>query len=316
MGFIDNSGDVILDAVLTDAGRKKLAKGDGTFKITQFGLQDDEIDYGLFNSEHPSGSAYYDLEILRTPIFEAFTNNAASMKSKLISIPRTNLMYLPVLKLNNLISPLRNIETGSIADERYFVAVDEDTQASVASDFFAIDGVHGANGLIYGATLIGGAQVRVEQGLDTEEIPPTRDIDADLKETAYIVEMDNRLGQIVQYADDKATAGVTAKVSYIDDDNMASYYLTLGDPNFVKNNTDRTSTGSTQVIAGPRGTFLVFSVQASDALLTSEYYFSRFGYEKVINGTTYLAIKSNVRVVGATTGSSIVVPLTYLKNPS
>ena len=63
MGFLDNSGDIILDAVLTDTGRKRLAQGDGSFKITKFALGDDEIDYGLYDSNNPSGSAYYDLEI-------------------------------------------------------------------------------------------------------------------------------------------------------------------------------------------------------------------------------------------------------------
>ena len=99
MAFLDNSGDIILDAVLTDTGRFRLAKGDGSFKIVKFALGDDEINYGSYNKNHPSGSAYYDLEILQTPILEAFTNNTSLMNSKLISIPRTNLLYLPVLKL-------------------------------------------------------------------------------------------------------------------------------------------------------------------------------------------------------------------------
>ena len=42
MAFLDNSGDIILDAVLTDAGRKRLARGDGTFKITKYAFGDDE----------------------------------------------------------------------------------------------------------------------------------------------------------------------------------------------------------------------------------------------------------------------------------
>jgi len=45
MAFLDNSGDIILDAVLTDTGRFRLAKGDGTFKITKFAFADDEVDY-------------------------------------------------------------------------------------------------------------------------------------------------------------------------------------------------------------------------------------------------------------------------------
>ena len=71
MAFLDNSGDIILDVVLTDHGRKVLAKGDGSFQITKFAVGDEEIDYALYNSSHASGSAYYDLEILQTPILEA-----------------------------------------------------------------------------------------------------------------------------------------------------------------------------------------------------------------------------------------------------
>ncbi len=88
MAFLDNSGDIILDAVLTDAGRARLAQGDGSFKIVKYAFADDEIDYSKYqnanhaNGAHPSGSAYYDINILRTPILESFTTNASSMKSK------------------------------------------------------------------------------------------------------------------------------------------------------------------------------------------------------------------------------------------
>ena len=90
--FLDNSCDIILDTVLTDYGRQLLAKGDGSFKITKFALSDEEIDYGLFDKNHASGSAYYDLEILQTPILEAITDNATSMKTKLISYDNNNLL--------------------------------------------------------------------------------------------------------------------------------------------------------------------------------------------------------------------------------
>ena len=90
MAFLDNSGDIILEVTLTDHGRKILSKGDGSFQITKFAVGDEEIDYSLYNSSHASGSAYYDLDILQTPVFEAFTNNTSLMKSKLISPPRLN----------------------------------------------------------------------------------------------------------------------------------------------------------------------------------------------------------------------------------
>ena len=70
MAFLDNSGDIILDAVLTDTGRLRLAKGDGSFNITKFALGDDEINYTLYDKNHPSGSPYYDVEILQSPVLE------------------------------------------------------------------------------------------------------------------------------------------------------------------------------------------------------------------------------------------------------
>ena len=60
MAFLDNSGDIILDVVLTDHGRKVLSKGDGSFQITKFALGDEEIDYSLYNS-----SKSYKLRYLR-----------------------------------------------------------------------------------------------------------------------------------------------------------------------------------------------------------------------------------------------------------
>ena len=48
MAFLDNSGDIILDAVLTDAGRQRLAKGN--FKIVKFAFGDEEINYSIYNA--------------------------------------------------------------------------------------------------------------------------------------------------------------------------------------------------------------------------------------------------------------------------
>ena len=104
MGYLNNSV-VTVDAILTKKGRELLARGDGSFRITQFALADDEIDYTLYNKNHTSGSAYYDLNILQTPVLEAFTNNTSIMKSKLVSYTRKDLLYLPVIKCNDVIFP-------------------------------------------------------------------------------------------------------------------------------------------------------------------------------------------------------------------
>jgi hypothetical protein len=97
MGFLNNS-IVTIDAILTTKGRQLLAKGDGTFKITQFALADDEIDYTLYNPTHPSGSAYYGEVIENMPILEAFPQETQVMKYKLITLPRGT-AKLPILDL-------------------------------------------------------------------------------------------------------------------------------------------------------------------------------------------------------------------------
>lgn len=89
---------VTVDAILTKKGRELLARNDGSFKITQFALSDDEIDYTLYNTSHPSGSAFYGEAIENTPIMEAFPDESQLMKYKLVTLPRgTN--KLPVVSL-------------------------------------------------------------------------------------------------------------------------------------------------------------------------------------------------------------------------
>jgi hypothetical protein len=95
MGFLNNTS-VTVDAILTKKGRELLAKNDGSFRITQFSLSDDEIDYTLYNPSHPSGSAYYGEAIEAMPILEAFPDENQIMKYKLLTLPRGT-AKLPVL---------------------------------------------------------------------------------------------------------------------------------------------------------------------------------------------------------------------------
>jgi hypothetical protein len=95
MGFLNNTS-VTIDAILTKKGRELLAKNDGSFRITQFSLSDDEIDYTLYNPNHPSGSAYYGEAIEAMPILEAFPDETQIMKYKLLTLPRGT-AKLPVL---------------------------------------------------------------------------------------------------------------------------------------------------------------------------------------------------------------------------
>ena len=97
MGYLNNQV-ITVDAILTKKGRELLAQNDGSFRITQFSLADDEIDYTLYNPNNPSGSAYYGEAIDNMPLLEAFPDESQIMKYKLATLPRGTAV-LPVIDL-------------------------------------------------------------------------------------------------------------------------------------------------------------------------------------------------------------------------
>ena len=311
MGFLDNSGDIILDAVLTDHGRKLLSKGDGSFRITKFAVGDEEINYELYNNNHSSGSEYFDTSILATPILEAFTNNTASMKSKLITFDNERLLYLPVLKLNTNLVRTQTHTTGV-----FLIAVDRETEGTDAAsvvDAIGIDanGTH-VNGILFGVSFDSDSSIRIDQGIDSPEVNPQNlGLMQGLSDEIYIVQMDNRLGRIT------TNTGSRIGEDYVDDDDFAFYTV---DPShgIVSVNTD-TSTSATQTIRGPRGTILDFKVAASVDLNTGTYLFDKLG------GTTTMTNKNNdatqvvryvdsmIRITGMASGYSLDIPVRYIK---
>ena len=109
MGYLDNSS-IIVDAILTKKGRELLSRQDGSFRITQFALADDEIDYTLYNENHPDGSAFYGQAIENLPLIEAIPNENNTMISKLTTLPRGT-TKIPVLSLQS-----NNITVGRSAN--------------------------------------------------------------------------------------------------------------------------------------------------------------------------------------------------------
>jgi len=309
MAFLDNCGDIILDAVLTDLGRERLARGDGSFQITKFALGDEEIDYTLYNNTHASGSAYYDLEILQTPILEAITDNASSMKTKLISYNNPNLLYLPMLKINE-----NEAQTKRHSDRVFVIATDVNTEGTADTCTDKAIGYDSSGdivpGVIFGTTLNAGAFIRIDQGLDTTEISPKQRLDADLIEDAYMVQMDNRFGSLATVTGDRIGA------DYVDKDNIAFYTVTRADGVISDNNDD--SNSLTQTIAGPRGTRLEFKIRTSIHLNTSTFLYDQLGSQ--VNMTNkggasvaIRAIDTRIRVTGLKTGYTINVPVRYVK---
>lgn len=302
MAFLDNSGDIILDAVLTDVGRMRLARGDGSFQITAFALGDDEIDYSLYNANHPSGSAYYDLAIKQTPILESFTNNSSFLKSKLMSINRFDLFYLPVIKLNQLIKG-----AAKHSSDVFIVTVDNTTSTNAS--------LQNTTGILNGFNpSIGENFIRIDQGIDNSAQPPTIELQPALRETQYAIRIHNDLGSI--YSPSGNGGQGRARASSVDDDGIATYFFSLTANNtFVTVNSDTTTTSTNQVIAGSRGTILQFKVAASENLRSSTALFTELGGTGLtVNGVSNLKyIDSFIEIEGVTTGYKIEIPIRYIK---
>ena len=317
MAFQDNSGDIIFDVVLTDEGRRRLARGDGSFNITKFALGDDEINYALYDVT--ASTANQDLEILQTPVFEAFTNNTSVMSSMLMSIPRNNLFYLPMIKPNEVAD---GVKTQFHANNVMYVAVDANTENNndLSSGTTAV--AYDSDGLLRTGIMLGFSTqknsnyIRVDSGIDNSAVPPATNIaDLFLDETQYTIELDNRLGSIISR--DGSTRLSPASV---DDDNIALYVVSAEtDPSFVYTNLNTDSGAADQVIEGARSTYLEFRVASSIDLRQSDFLFTRLGGTASLPkkgggaNVTVKTIDTLVKVTGLNTGYSVDLPVRFAK---
>jgi hypothetical protein len=250
------------------------------------------------------------LEIMQTPVLEAFTNDDSSMKSKLVTYSRTDLLYLPVIIPNEAESTYKRHSSGT-----WIVAVDQNTVGTqttpglvVSTDSEAPTGI--LNGFSPGA--VGAASVRTDQGIDNSAIPHGDTLESGLVETQYLVLMDNRFGSIVD------TQGNSQTKSFVDDDNIATYLFTQGSNNTGGTLVGDLGTGDVPTpLRGARGTFFNFSILASTNLQTSNFLFDEVGSTGLsVAGATTLTcrfIDTNITIMGLTTGYKVDIPVRYVK---
>jgi len=303
--FLNNTSDIVLDAVLTDYGRQLLAKGDGSFNIVKFAFGDDEIDYSLYNTGAVSPNQ--DTNILSTPILEAFTNNVASMNSKLLTIKQENLLFLPVLALN-LKDPSNRSGSFNGNFNGFVVAVDQldggsETASNTSSKFksnnIILDGV-------IGTTDTTQRKIRVDQGLNSYKLNPKEslsDVMPELYETEYNIMIDSRFGKISGLGEPLA----------VDDDYIATYKVSKSNTAFV-NDIIKDAPGTSPIL-GTKGTYVNFSIEPTMNLKTSDVYFTTYGSSEVqlVSGTPFKTIRTSVEVMGTKTGYSIEIPVLFAK---
>jgi hypothetical protein len=308
--FLNNTNDIILDAVLTDYGRQLLAKGDGSFNIVKFAFGDDEIDYALYNTGAVSPNQ--DTELMATPILEAITNNIASLQNKLLTIKQENILFLPILKLNTNTGVSNNIGAVSAQtafDNGYIIAVDSTSNPSDtanASYKLTTDSA-GVRNLVQGviSSLRAPAKrITVDQGLNSTKLRSEEtllDISPELYENEYNILIDSRFGTIVGLGDPLS----------VDDDYIATYSVTDGNTGFVNqiSPTDQVSS-----INGTKGTRLQFTIEPTLNLKFSDVYFTTLGSTSTtLNTNTFKSLRTSVQIVGVKTGYSIDIPILFAK---
>ncbi|HCT51698.1 MAG TPA: hypothetical protein DF712_04490 [Balneola sp.] len=331
MGFLDNSGDIILDAVLTDVGRKRMAEGD--FRIAKFSPGDDEIDYSLYNPNHPSGSAYYDLEILQSPIMESATKQASSIKYGLLSITRTDLVYMPSIKINEKVS-----EAFKKTNNVYHLAVNRATYQNLT-------GLIDESFVMEPNTKTPSKSLIIESGIETGQRQPTLEnrtamiVETNLNDSNYEFRFDSRFiaginalqgGKFANLSD--GTRDVSLNVftsrpsigasSFIGDFSSA---IASSIPNLVAKRENDTTGDTLSEFTGPRGTltaatFIPSTEINAEGSSTPSFYtlYGRTGLTEAQLGvgsgsTLYDVIDTTIYVVGLTSGVQLQVPLRLVR---
>ena len=111
MAFLDNT-TITVDAILTKRGRELLAQN-GNLNINSFALADDEIDYTLYDPTHPGGSAFYDLALRNTPVFEPLTDETQMLKYKLVTLNQ-GVTSIPTISIAQTLILVPRNYTGTI----------------------------------------------------------------------------------------------------------------------------------------------------------------------------------------------------------
>ena len=322
MAFLDNSGDIIIQAVLTDSGRARLAKGGGKFDPVYFAAGDDEINYGLYALNHPQGNAYSDLEILETPILEAFTNSNSFMNSQLRTIANQNILYLSILKHNTLESTGKPF--GTVAGVNKDVLVIGATP-TMAKNFTNSKGeLQIPNWFIDGSSAAAIAntnsqyRVVIDQGIDSP------DVSSGLKWNQKLAPWQNN-DALYAYVDDRAVKMVNpalhteAPISYVDADDIAAYFLV--EDVYKKNVEDAEGASNVKNARGTR--FHVYPMASPQIAMDTEF-MQKHGYQIATfwtsvgmpvpgSGNAVWAYDTMLRFLGVNTGYRVDIPARIIR---
>jgi len=332
MAFQDGAGGIIIDAVLTDLGRQKMAQG--KFKVSKFALGDDEVNYAFISAS--SGTAEIPLSDL-PPILEAFGNEHANINYGLLSLPRPDVLYIPQLKVNDKV----DASTTAHTDDFYYLAVNKETARKIETDI-------GSSKYILENNQIDKNKLLIESGID---VPATGDFTSDLEPTehnkkGYILNMGLYDKYFLVYTDSKYVDSLlrSPNDSLFENDSIDNLYMNMGplqrtvktslpkvidmyecyrieavDQSVFKNSA---ATGDVHsAFNGPRGTILALNLKVKDKLSPdsqspADFRYTKFGSTNtnVLGGTNlYDFIDTTIYVQGLSSNSRLQIPIRIIR---
>jgi len=331
MAFQNTAGTIILDAVLTDVGRKRMVEG--KFDVSKFLLGDDEIDYGLYDSS--TGGVQTNIE--NTPILEAFANEHADINHGLLNFPSDDIIYMPYLAINSKASIDESVKHHQLGTGSYFLAANAETakkiKARLGRTVFNLEsGTPDRNKLFIesGITATSASPIPRNQHARENYI-----MNLNLLDKYYIVSCDGRFFDRVLASGNKCYFYNDAANNLYSNFEPLSEIVNISLPpvmdkylSFVavgtSNKIYENGTGADNnfsVHNGPRGTIVALNFKLVDELtgdstsaVDSKY--STFGQldQYVLGGgNKFDVIETSIHIEGASTSSKITVPIKILR---
>ena len=294
-------------------------------------------EYALYNTSNASGSAYYDVDILQTPVFEPSTYSVASMNSKLFSYSDQNLYYLPQMILNQDVNvqdgPVSKLDTSTNA----FNLISSDNFANfISSQVSTSDTLIDArvnlpsNVSVQTANMSGARLsqlvrrfIRISQGFNNYQANISL---GGLEESSFSIYVNNLFLQVVDKNFIKSVEPAISTNAFNRSQAMDMYRLNSSlNPTYfgtIATYNQGTQTKlATSLLASNLsqvGQELQFSLQLSNDLASNpSYYFSTYGSSftstvaglSVSAGDSVSVITTTVRIVGNRYGFSVDVPV-------
>jgi len=351
MAFQDDAGTIVLDAVTTDIGRKRLAEG--TFRVTKFAFGDDEIDYAKVEDNNGTMELSTPSEY---PILEAHADPNAVINHGLLAFDREDLFFLPILKTNELpkisnaarINPPQqgSVQSGSF----YYMAVNGETRNKLISRFGADSDAYvlepdnrNEYKIVIESGIDGTVTVQEQSGMVGANYLPrdsnARDsyiLSTNLLDNYFNIYADSRFVTAVLSPPSNAkfanTTNDTARINFgtlqksapISGLSFLDHFQTFcinATPNLIYNSSGDGLDTELSIFSGPRGSVTALNFNIDSALTStssgsSDYKYTTYGTASTdlfSNGDLYDYIDTTVLVEGATSQATIQLPLRLVR---